>query len=41
MKKCIGCGAELQSIDKTLPGYIDASNIEGKDYCERCFKIIN
>jgi hypothetical protein len=41
MKKCIGCGAELQSIDKTLPGYIDSSNIEGKDYCERCFKIIN
>ena len=41
MRKCIGCGAELQSIDKTLPGYIDASNIEGKDYCERCFKIIN
>lgn len=37
-KKCVGCGAILQNIDKEKEGYI--TNIE-KDLCERCFRIKN
>lgn len=36
--KCLGCGVTLQSVDNSLPGYIQ--NIDGK-YCERCFRIKN
>lgn len=36
--KCVGCGVDLQTIDKNLPGYIQ--NID-KKYCERCFRIKN
>lgn len=38
MSKCIGCGIELQSEDKTRLGY--TTNIE-KSLCERCFRIEN
>lgn len=41
-KKCCGCGIELQSYDKTLPGYLPASKMGEKDpVCQRCFKISN
>ncbi|WP_339035065.1 ribosome biogenesis GTPase YqeH [Spiroplasma endosymbiont of Cantharis rufa] len=36
-KKCIGCGKELQTLDKRLPGF--SLNIEKQDLCLRCFKI--
>ena len=42
MSKCIGCGIKLQSIDRTMPGYVPASSfVEHGDevYCERCYKI--
>lgn len=36
MTKCIGCGAQLQSTNPEMEGYVrDLS----KDLCERCFKI--
>ena len=38
IKKCIGCGIILQTIDAQKEGYVD--NIE-KDICERCFKLKN
>ena len=36
MKKCKGCGIELQTQDTTLPGYIKALE---QDYCMRCFRL--
>lgn len=40
MSRCLGCGVELQSLDKNLPGYIPPSSETNKaKYCERCFKI--
>ena len=36
MKKCKGCGIELQSKDKNLPGYV--VDME-QDYCQRCFRL--
>ena len=38
IKKCIGCGVALQTIDENKHGYVD--NIE-KEICERCFKLKN
>jgi len=38
MSRCIGCGIELQTIDKNVDGY--TANIENK-LCERCFVIKN
>lgn len=38
MNKCIGCGVELQNIDKNNIGY--TANLENK-LCERCFRIRN
>ena len=38
MNNCMGCGAQLQTIDKEKIGYV--TNIENK-YCERCFRINN
>lgn len=38
MTKCRGCGAVLQSIDRTTPGYTPK---EGSDYCQRCFRLIH
>lgn len=40
-KKCIGCGAYLQSSDKDKIGYIREDKIDDSSYCERCFKITN
>jgi len=40
---CIGCGAKIQSQDKSLPGYIAESVLNEKDpkdlVCQRCFRI--
>ena len=36
MKKCKGCGIELQYENKDLPGY---SPNETFDYCQRCFRL--
>ena len=38
IKKCLGCGVSLQTIDIKIEGYVD--NIE-KNICERCFKLKN
>ena len=38
IKKCIGCGVKLQSLDKLKDGYV--GDVE-KDYCERCFKMMH
>lgn len=38
IKKCLGCGVLLQTIDINKEGYVD--NIE-KEVCERCFKLKN
>ena len=40
MNSCIGCGAELQTKDKTLEGYVKEENLD-KKLCERCFRIRN
>lgn len=40
-KKCQGCGAELQCINKEEKGYILPDKIKTANYCERCFKIIH
>ncbi|MGF6905844.1 ribosome biogenesis GTPase YqeH [Fusobacterium sp. PH5-44] len=41
VKKCIGCGIELQCIHPKENGYIIAEKLEtgGDLYCERCYKI--
>ena len=36
MKKCKGCGIQLQSKEKNLPGYVVDLN---QDYCQRCFRL--
>ncbi|WP_395320982.1 ribosome biogenesis GTPase YqeH [Levilactobacillus parabrevis] len=41
---CIGCGAEIQTTDKTAPGYTPQSALEkGMEkeevYCQRCFRL--
>jgi hypothetical protein len=41
-KKCSGCGIELQSYDKTLPGFLPENKMgEKAPVCQRCFKISN
>ena len=40
-KKCLGCGAFLQSEDKDKIGYVSKKNIDVSNYCERCFKLTN
>ena len=40
-KKCIGCGANLQTIDSNEVGYIKEQNLEKSTLCERCFRIRN
>jgi len=42
--RCIGCGAVLQTEDKTMSGYTPASVLEksvesGELYCQRCFRL--
>lgn len=39
IKKCIGCGANLQTLDKMQEGYINQKIYDKANYCERCFKI--
>ena len=41
IKKCMGCGAFLQSDNKDDIGYVKKEKIDSANYCERCFKIIN
>ena len=41
IKKCVGCGAILQSYDKNKPGFIEENLKEEKPVCERCFRIKN
>jgi len=41
---CIGCGAEIQTTDKTAPGYTPQSaldkGLENQEvYCQRCFRL--
>ncbi len=36
MKKCKGCGIQLQDREKNLPGYV--VDLE-QDYCQRCFRL--
>ena len=38
IKKCLGCGVKLQSVDESLKGYIP-SNVLNKGYCKRCFML--
>ncbi|WP_172356111.1 ribosome biogenesis GTPase YqeH [Pseudolactococcus insecticola] len=42
--RCIGCGAEIQTLDKTVLGYTPKSALEkgletGELYCQRCFRL--
>ena len=42
--RCIGCGAILQTTDKTKPGYTPAAALEKgleteEVYCQRCFRL--
>ena len=39
IKKCIGCGATLQTDNEKEMGYIPKEKYDQSDYCERCFKI--
>ncbi len=41
IKKCMGCGALLQTKNKSEVGYINKKVLEKSDYCERCFKIMH
>ncbi len=38
-KICFGCGAKLQTEDKTKEGYIPKEKIDNSNYCQRCFRI--
>lgn len=41
-RSCPGCGAQLQSTDPSLPGYVPASAMENeKVICKRCFRILH
>lgn len=39
MKKCLGCGALLQTLNPNGIGFIDKDIIDKAKYCQRCFKI--
>ena len=41
MKKCKGCGSNLQFKNPQLEGFIQEKNYEKSDLCERCFRIRN
>lgn len=38
-KKCVGCGAFLQTVNQDEIGYIKEDNADKSEYCERCFRI--
>ena len=40
-KKCIGCGATMQTTNPDEVGYIKKEKYQDGKYCERCFKINN
>lgn len=40
-KRCMGCGAVLQSEKKLEKGYIDSERLENAKYCYRCFRIMH
>ena len=40
-KKCIGCGALLQSDNEKALGYVSKDVYDKALYCERCFKVIH
>lgn len=40
-KKCLGCGAIMQTKDEDRVGYVSLKKIDSAKYCERCFKLIN
>ncbi len=37
-KKCLGCGVELQEVNKNEIGYVNSLDL---DLCERCFRVRN
>ena len=37
---CLGCGAKLQDIEETKPGFVPNLTKETK-YCKRCFRMMN
>lgn len=41
IKKCVGCGVELQCIDANKLGYIPQEKYDNSNYCQRCFKLIH
>lgn len=41
IKKCTGCGAVLQTLNKDEIGYIREDKLDTANLCERCFKITN
>lgn len=41
IKKCLGCGSVLQSINVDKEGFVKSSVYNKSDYCERCFKIMH
>ena len=41
IKKCLGCGAVMQSDNKDLEGYVPSEKLETSTICERCFRIKN
>ena len=40
-KKCIGCGALLQTVNSNLEGYVPDELISNTKVCQRCFRIKN
>ena len=40
-KKCMGCGAVLQTSDEKEKGYIPEDKYDNSDYYQRCFKLIH
>ncbi len=39
IKKCLGCGEELQTTDETALGYVKKEVYDKSEYCLRCFRI--
>ena len=40
-KRCLGCGALLQSNDPNLKGYVKEESLDKSSICQRCFRIKN
>jgi len=39
IRKCVGCGAKLQSTDELKEGYVEDSYIDTAVICKRCFRL--